>query len=446
MDTSPLAALRAFRRDLSSCFSRRADAVLESVDAILAAEAIPSLPRLSLAPLHRRGWGSVYAALAEGRLDAERVRAAVAAHPLEGGQPIYAVDVSVWPRCDAEASPERGYSDHPSRHSAGQPIVAGWAYQWVAPLSFERDSWTAPVDAQRVRPTENANAVAVQQITALAQRRSASDDVPLFVFDGGYDSAQLTQGLTEMPVAILVRLRSDRCFDADPPPAVPSPKGGRPRGHGAKFNRKDPTTWPLPTAEHVTEDAQYGTVQAQAWSGLHPKQQAHAIRGTRRPRPIVRGTLIRVEVARLPGRSDKPEVLRLWWAGSGAPDLDTLWRAYVRRFDLEHTLRFLKQSRGWTTPRVRHPAQADRWTWLVVAAYTQLRLVRPLVADRRLPWERPLPQTKLTPSRVRRTVSAALLSTGTPATAPKPCGRSPGRPNGSCSGRAPRYPAVKKVA
>jgi hypothetical protein len=247
-------------------------------------------------------------------------------------------------------------------------------------------------------------------------------------------------------VAILVRLRSDRCFDADPPPVTPSPKGGRPRKHGAKSSCKDPTTWSPPSAEHATEDGQYGTVRVQARYGLHPKQQNHTTRGTRRPRPIVRGTLVRVEVARLPGRSYKPQVLWLWWHGSGTPDLDVLWRAYVRRFDLEHTLRFCKQNLGWTTPRVRHPSQADRWTWLVVAAYTQLRLARPLVADRRLPWERPLPPTKLTPTRVRRTVSAVLLATGTPATAPKPCGRSPGRPQGSRSGRAPRYPAVKKVA
>jgi hypothetical protein len=38
--------------------------------------------------------------------------------------PVYAVDVSVWSRCDAEASPGRGYY-HPSRHSASQPTVAG---------------------------------------------------------------------------------------------------------------------------------------------------------------------------------------------------------------------------------------------------------------------------------------------------------------------------------
>jgi hypothetical protein len=445
-NTAPLAALRAFRRDLYSCVTRRADAVFELVDALLAAESIPSLPHLSLAPLYRRGWGSVYAALAEGRLDAERLRAAVAAHSLASRPPIYAVDVSVWPRCDAEASPERGFYYHPSRHSAGQPIVAGWAYQWLAQLGFERDSWTAPVDARRVHPTENANDVAVRQIKALVEQLLESDDVPLFVFDAGYDPVRLTQGLTNSSAAILVRLRADRCFYADPAPAAPSPKGGRPRKHGAKFSCKDPTTWSSPSAEYETEDEQYGLVRVRAWRGLHPKQQAHATRGTRRPRPIVRGTLVRVEVTRLPGRSYKPQVLWLWWAGPGTPDLNVLWRAYVRRFDLEHTVRFLKQTLGWSTPRVRHPSQADRWTWLVLAAYTQLRLARGCVADRRLPWERRLPAPKLTPTRVRRAVSAVLLATGTPAAAPKPCGRSPGRPQGSRSGRAPRYPALKKAA
>jgi hypothetical protein len=163
-------------------------------------------------------------------------------------------------------------------------------------------------------------------------------------------------------------------------------------------------------------------------------------------RPIVRGTVVLVEVSRLPRQTRKPRVLWLWWHGIGVPDLDVLWRAYVRRFDLEHTLRFCKQTLGWTTPRVRHPEQADRWTWLVVAAYTQLRLARPWIADRRLPWERPLAPGTLTPCRVRRALSALLPLVGTPASAPKPCGRSPGRPKGSRSGRAIRCPALKKAA
>jgi hypothetical protein len=158
------------------------------------------------------------------------------------------------------------------------------------------------------------------------------------------------------------------------------------------------------------------------------------------------GRLVLVEVSRLPRETHDPQVLWLWWHGPDAPDLAVIWRAYVRRFDLEHTFRFLKQTLNWTTPRLRHPAQADRWTWLVLAAYTQLRLARAAVADRRLPWERPQPVGSLTPCRVRRALPALLLALGTPARPPKPCGRSPGRPKGRRSGHAPRAPVLKKAA
>jgi hypothetical protein len=446
MPAPDLAALRAFRTDLHGCFPRRADALFELGDALLTAGLVASLPHLSLQATYRRGWGSLYDALAEGALDMTALQGLLTRHTAGDGPAVSAVDLSIGPRCDAEASPERGYYYHPSRHSAGQPIVAGWAYQWLAKLSFARDSWTAPLDVRRVHPRHNSNTVAVDQITDLLRRSSPESAPPLFVFDAGYDSAQLTRGLASLPVAVLVRLRADRCFYADPPPATPSPKGGRPRQHGAKFACKDPATWPVPTAEHLVEDEQYGTVRVRAWTGLHPKQQAHPARGTRKTRPIVRGTVVLVEVSRLPARPYQPQVLWLWWAGPGEPDLDLLWRAYVRRFDLEHTLRFCKQSLGWTTPRPRHPEQADRWTGRVAAAYTQLRLARSWIADRRLPWERPLAPDSLTPCRVRRALSALLPLVGTPASAPKPCGRSPGRPIGSRSGRAPRYPALKKTA
>lgn len=442
---APYLPLQTFRSAFYAAMDRRADALFEAMDALLASGPIAALPHLSLAPLHRRGWGSVYAGLAHGRIDADALRDTLALLPLSGAS-VYAVDESVWPRCDAETSPERGYYYHPSRHSAGQPIVAGWAYQWLAQLGFERDSWTAPLDVRRVDPTENANAAAVEQIQALLRRLPPDAGEPLFVFDAGYDSVQLSQGLADTAAAILVRLRAGRCCSADPLPAAPSPKGGRPRTHGAKFACADPATWPTPSIDQTFVDEQYGSVRVRAWSGLHPKQQEHAGRGSRRPRPVVRGTLVRVEVERLPRPTRPPRALWLWWRGPGAPDLDRLWRAYVRRFDLEHTLRFCKQSLGWTTPRVRRPEQADRWTWLVVAAYHQLRLARSWVADRRLPWERPLDPGKLTPCRVRRALSALLPMVGTPASAPKPCGRSPGRPKGSRSGRAARYPAVKKAA
>jgi hypothetical protein len=178
--------LRAFRRSFSECLDRRTDALFDLTDAILTADAaVPSPAHLSLQPPHRRGWGSLYAALSHGRIGEEALRKLLARHPLAetGATPVYAVDVSVWPRCDAECSPERGCCYHPSRHSAGQPIVAGWAYQFVAQLGFVRESWTAPVDVQRVLPAQDANEVATQQIEALLSRLEEGEAVPLFVFD-----------------------------------------------------------------------------------------------------------------------------------------------------------------------------------------------------------------------------------------------------------------------
>lgn len=112
---------------------------------------------------------------------------------------------------------------------------------------------------------------------------------------------------------------------------------------------------------------------------------------------------------------------------------------------IEHTFPFFKQVLGWTTPRVRHPEQADRWTWLLLIAFIQLRLARSLVADGRLPWEKPLAPVQLAPGRVRRAFSQLLPALGSPVNLPKLCGRSPGRPKGRRSKPAQRFPAVKKA-
>ena len=163
--------------------------------------------------------------------------------------------------------------------------------------------------------------------------------------------------------------------------------------------------------------------------------------------PIVRGSVIRVDVERLP----KPfpgarKTLWLWWSGPGKPDLGMCFRAYLRRFDIEHTFRFAKNTLGWTTPSLCTPEQADRWSWLVAAAYTQLRLARRLVEDLRLPWERRLDPALLTPARVRRGFRRLRVTLGTPASPPKSDVPGPGRPKGTATGPRKRYPAIKKTA
>ena len=115
--------------------------------------------------------------------------------------------------------------------------------------------------------------------------------------------------------------------------------------------------------------------------------------------PIIHGTLIRLKVEHLPGDRD-PKPVWLWSSGTGAdraPTWTGCWQAFLRRFDLEHTFRLLKQTLGWTPPKVRTPEAADLWTWLIIAAHTQLRLARPLAEDLRRPWETTRPRPAASP-------------------------------------------------
>lgn len=93
-------------------------------------------------------------------------------------------------------------------------------------------------------------------------------------------------------------------------------------------------------------------------------------------------------------------------------------------------LRMLKRTLGWTTPKLRSPEAADRWTWLLLAAYTQLCLARDLTTDLRRPWEKPRPAQRLSPVRIRRGFRNLRPPLACPARVPKPSRRGPGRSAG----------------
>ena len=449
MPDRPSAAevLVGFRAELYNCLFGWADALFELCDALLCAPGpVTSVPALSLEPVFRRSHGSLYKALANAGIETEWLRRALVAHRPRAWPLVFAVDASTWARCDAECSPERGFHYSASRHSAGQPIVAGWAYQWVSQLGWAPDSWTAPLDTLRLKPSMDPTTATIDQLKGLLGLLPADGDVPLFVFDAGYDPIAIGAGLAEDRAQVLVRIRSDRVFYPDPSPPAPGTTG-RPRRHGKRFGLSEPDTWATPDSELSTHDPRYGDVRVQAWHGLHPKLSGRGRWAGPDAPPIIRGTVIRVEVEHLPKPTARAvKTLWLWWSGPGTPDLDVCWRAYLRRFDIEHTFRFVKSTLGWTTPALCTPEQADHWTWLVVGAYTQLRLARGLVADDRMPWERPCEPAKLTPARVRRGFRRLGPTIGTPASPPKSQKPGPGRPRGTRRPPRTRYPAIKKAS
>ena len=112
---------------------------------------------------------------------------------------------------------------------------------------------------------------------------------------------------------------------------------------------------------------------AQAWDRLHPRlTHRSAWISHDGPLPVIEGTPIRLHVDHLPGDRD-PKPVWLWCSVTNAPpaDVDRLWQAFLRRFDLEHTFRMFKQVLGWTSPKIRDPAAADRWTWIIIACHAR---------------------------------------------------------------------------
>lgn len=447
--------LQRFRGELHDSFAEWPDALFELVDGLSQPITVEGVAHVSLAPSARRGHGSGYAALTHGRIDEDLLRDVLAAHrPSEWGA-MFAVDTTTWPRPDARCSPGRGLyrqAHAKARHVKGHPIVAGWNLSILAAISPESSTWTAPLDTRVRTVADDANLVAADQIRALTHRlnhqqpttttTTGDNATPLIVLDAGYNPALLSTELTGTPAQIAVRIRNDRNFFTRA--EQPSPTHtGRPRRHGQRFRCADPSTWPTPDDTHTSDSTTYGHMNLQAWHQLHPRKPG--LRDTDDRPAIIECTLIRITVERLPNGRRQPQPLWLWWTGppTTTPDLLQVTHAYLHRFDIEHTIRFTKQTLGLTTPKIRTPEQAQRWAWLVTAAYNQLRLATTLTTDHRLPWQQPQPATKRTPGRARTSFGHLLPTLPNPTKAPKPTTAGPGRPPGRKTTRAPRYPVQK---
>jgi hypothetical protein len=437
-----LGQLSAFRREFHACLTRRGDALVELTDAVLCSDGpVRSLVEASLAAEHRRGHGSLYAALNQGRVEIARLRRALTSLPIPraaDGRLVLAVDISSWLRPEAHTSPARILCHTYGRGKDTHIMVPGWPYSVVCALETGRHSWTAPLDIQRLAPGDDAATVTATQLRRVltdliaAGHWQPGDPDILIVADAGYDGPRLSFLLADLPVAVLVRMRSDRVLRRPAPARTPGTLG-RPRRHGGEFAFGDPATWGEPDVSTHIDTRLYGPATARAWDRLHPRL-THRIAWAAHAQklPILEGTVIRLEVARLPSGAI-PKPVWLWYSCTDqkVSDVNRLWQAFLRRFDIEHTFRLFKQTLGWTCPKLRTPEAADRWTWLVLVAYTQLRLARRLAVDLRRPWEKPAAPERLSPARVRRGFRHIRAQAGCPASAPKPSRPGPGRPAGT---------------
>jgi hypothetical protein len=136
--------LEQVRQQIYACFERRADALFQLTDALLGESQAKSLAELSLSSNFQQKWTSVYAALQDGRINIEHIRAtlvpALLAEKPESELVWIAVDGSIIPRPDAVTSEDRTIIHLSNLPLVKKPIGVGWMFSSVV-LIPDQTSW-----------------------------------------------------------------------------------------------------------------------------------------------------------------------------------------------------------------------------------------------------------------------------------------------------------------
>jgi hypothetical protein len=423
--------LAAFRQAVYRSFTRSGDALFELIDALLTHPGARSFVELSEAPSCRRRWCSGYAALQDGRVERAALRRAFVAAlpaPPTGARLVLGLDSSPIHRPAAHTFADRALVYCPNLPPGARPVRPGWQFSTVVALPEPVSSWTYVLDNQRIASAESATTVGAAQLRTLLPLLSAR---PVLVADGHYGCAAWVEATAALPCDQLLRTRRDRVLYRPAPPRTG--RRGAPRKDGPRFQGSDPATHGTPDGHWDGADARGQRVRVTWWAGLHLKACRQ-----------VAVTAICVVRHQAQGTARDPRESWFWWLGGPLPPPALLPRYYGRRFGLEHGYKFQKQALLWDAPRVRTPAQFERWSDVVAAAHNHLARARSLVAAAHRPWEA---RTKpATPQQARRAMPRILSQVGTPAAPPRPRGKSPGRPRGALIERAPRRPVLRKAA
>jgi hypothetical protein len=430
-----LNTLNEFRHAVYGCFQRAGDALFNTVDALSSEPLAHSFPELSLSPLFPRRWPSLYEAFEDGKIQASHLRQVfVQFAPLpEAGQSVFlGVDTSNLSRQEAETSADRTLVPIPNVPECDHAVCPGWVWSHVVLLPQEAGQGTFVLDSHRVASSGLATEVAASQLLAVVDLLVQRGLRPVIIGDRWYACAPFLARMTDVPASCLLRVKRNRVFYRPAPARQPGQRGPN-RKDGARFQCSDASTHGEPDASWEGTDARGKRIEVHCWKQLH-------LRTAR----WVQVSVIQVIRHGASERRRDPKISWFVWKGDEPAPLAEISPTYRLRYSQEHGYRLDKQVLLWDVPRLRTPAQTERWTQVVACAHNQLVLARPLVEGIYRPWE--TRRSVLTLAQVRRAMPTLLTQLGTPARPPQPRGKASGRAKGFQPKPAQRYPVILKTS
>jgi hypothetical protein len=454
--------LTQFREQVYQNFNKRADALMDLLDALSSQSRARSVVELSLEACFRREHTSVFKAIASYFPKWTKKSLAQLASPyLPRPQHrlfwAFGVDTTPQPRPYAQTLKDRSYVYQPALLQSNKPVTIGHCYSEVAllpePEAQQGSAWVIPLSCQRVSSAGDKELEGAIQMNVLLDDPTLPFHNQLCVEVGDTSYSKPKYLFANRPKSnrvSLVRVRGNRTFYRKADPARRKSPRGHPAWYGAAFSLPDPQTWHAPDEiANTTTTSRRGRVyqvKIEAWHDM-------LMRGKRTPIyiPMHRYpfTLVRICLYNTNGVLAYPQALWVIVMGEqrGALTLLDISTTYDQRYDLEHFFRFSKQRLlldDFQTPEVQHE---ENWWGLAHLAYLQLWVARPFAENQPRPWEGSRSASKTQPlssTRVQRDFGRIIRQIGTPAARPKRRGYSPGRPKGTILVHRPRLSPVCK--
>ncbi|HEU5382154.1 MAG TPA: transposase [Ktedonobacteraceae bacterium] len=430
-----LNTLNEFRHGVYGCFGNGRDALFNLVDALASETGARSFPELSFSPFFERTWASLYEALEDGRIDAERLRkvfADFAPLPQAGKIVFLGIDTSNLSRPEAETAADRTLvqiANLPKNTHAASP---GWVMSHVVLLPRQAGQGTFVLDTARVTSGELATEVAARQLRAVVALLVARGLCPIILGDRWYACAPFLARLADVEASELLRVKSNRVFYRPAPERLPGQLGAS-RKDGDRFQCKDTGTHGEPDETWEGVDAKGARIEVRCWKQLHLRTARWV-------------ELMVIEIIRhgATGRARDPKISWFVWKGDEPAPLAEISPTYRLRYSHEHGYRFDKQELLWDVPRLSTPERTERWTQVVACAHNLLVLARPLLEGGYRPWETRRAVPTLT--QVRRAMPTLLHELGTPARPPQLRGKAPGRAKGFHPTPRTRHAVIRKTS
>jgi hypothetical protein len=453
--------LTQFRDEVYQNFNncKRTDTLMDLVDALSSNTNARTVVELTLSPHFRRHYSALNKAVALSSLTNQQLACLASQSLGEACQRkfyLLGTDVTSNPRPHAHTLPDRGFVYQPNTIKGNKPIAIGHQYSLWALLPEQGQSevghWVVPLSMQRVTSQENKELVGAKQLDQLLtdKRLPFGENFCVEVADSAYSKAvYLHAHRNHKNLVTIVRARGTRTFYHQPESDQASANKGHPTWYGDPFDLKDSETWGTPDQVAETTFTSHKNVpyrvEIQAWHDLLMRG------GKGKPMHQYPFTLVKIRFYNHKGEALFQKPLWLIVMGERRMELSLLdiYEAYLQRYDLEHFFRFGKQKLlldKFQTPDDKHE---EHWWRLVALAYLQLWIAKDMACRLPRPWERYLPTIKNqqpTPAIVLRDMSRIIRQIGTPALAPKPRGKSPGRRKGAKLIPRSRLPVVKKAS